>query len=194
MTKAHYEPGRQDRNHRWVWNNYIYDMFHVGYITYLSWLRRDPDYSAYIKRLKAERRADMEARKAERMKSPRRARRTPAQHRVRKVSCETRTDAARRSFRRAVLFSIPKLRKTWSMKRATILTTNENSEKRGQIQNISQQKINTKTPKNAYNLNVGKIVGLNVGKRKLQKAPTNTDYRITKKQYQNSEKRHVFKT
>lgn len=80
------------------------------------------------------------------------------------------------------------------MKRATILTTNENSEKRGQIQNISQQKINTKTPKNAYNLNVGKIVGLNVGKRKLQKAPTNTDYRITKKQYQNSEKRHVFKT
>ncbi|WP_368199869.1 hypothetical protein [Alistipes shahii] len=73
------------------------------------------------------------------------------------------------------------------MKRATILTTNENSEKRGQIQNISQQKINTKTPKNAYNLNVGKIVGLNVGKRKLQKAPTNTDYRITKKQYQNSE-------
>ena len=68
------------------------------------------------------------------------------------------------------------------MKRATILTTNENSEKRGQIQNISQQKINTKTPKNAYNLNVGKIVGLNV------------DYRITKKQYQNSEKRHVFKT
>ena len=75
------------------------------------------------------------------------------------------------------------------MKRATILTTNENSEKRGQIQNISQQKINTKTPKNAYNLNVGKIVGLNVGKRKLQKAPTNTDYRITKKQYQNSEKR-----
>ena len=70
------------------------------------------------------------------------------------------------------------------MKRATILTTNENSEKRGQIQNISQQKINTKTPKNAYNLNVGKIVGLNVGKRKLQKAPTNTDYRITKKQYQ----------
>lgn len=55
------------------------------------------------------------------------------------------------------------------MKRATILTTNENSEKRGQIQNISQQKINTKTPKNAYNLNVGKIVGLNVGKRKLQK-------------------------
>jgi len=67
------------------------------------------------------------------------------------------------------------------MKRATILTTNENSEKRGQIQNISQQKINTKTPKNAYNLNVGKIVGLNVGKRKLQKAPTNTDYRITKK-------------
>ena len=72
------------------------------------------------------------------------------------------------------------------MKRATILTTNENSEKRGQIQNISQQKINTKTPKNAYNLNVGKIVGLNVGKRKLQKAPTNTDYRITKKQYQNS--------
>lgn len=80
------------------------------------------------------------------------------------------------------------------MKRATILTTNENSEKRGQIQNIIQQKINTKTPKNAYNLNVGKIVGLNVGKRKLQKAPTNTDYRITKKQYQNSEKRHVFKT
>ena len=61
-------------------------MFHVGYITYLSWLRRDPDYSAYIKRLKAERRADMEARKAERMKNPRRARRTPAQHRVRKVS------------------------------------------------------------------------------------------------------------
>mgnify|MGYP000083113689 CR=1 FL=1 len=57
-----------------------------GYITYLSWLRRDPDYSAYIKRLKAERRADMEARKAERMKNPRRARRTPAQHRVRKVS------------------------------------------------------------------------------------------------------------
>ena len=79
------------------------------------------------------------------------------------------------------------------MKRATILTTNENSEKRGQIQNISQQKINTKTPKNAYNLNVGKIVGLNVGKRKLQKAPTNTDYRITKKQYQNSEKRLQFK-
>lgn len=79
------------------------------------------------------------------------------------------------------------------MKRATILTTNENSEKRGQIQNISQQKINTKTPKNAYNLNVGKIVGLNVGKRKLQKAPTNTDYRITKKQYQNSEKRHVLR-
>lgn len=36
------------------------------------------------------------------------------------------------------------------MKRATILTTNENSEKRGQIQNISQQKINTKTPKSAY--------------------------------------------
>jgi len=36
VTKAHYEPGRQDRNHRWVWNNYIYDMFHVGYITYLS--------------------------------------------------------------------------------------------------------------------------------------------------------------
>jgi len=66
--------------------SYIYDMFHVGYITYLSWLRRDPDYSAYIKRLKAERRADMEARKAERMKNPRRARRTPAQHRVRKVS------------------------------------------------------------------------------------------------------------
>ena len=32
VTKAHYEPGRQDRNHRWVWNNYIYDMFHVGYI------------------------------------------------------------------------------------------------------------------------------------------------------------------
>lgn len=86
VTKAHYEPGRQDRNHRWVWNNYIYDMFHVGYITYLSWLRRDPDYSAYIKRLKAERRADMEARKAGRMKNPRRARRTPAQHRVRKVS------------------------------------------------------------------------------------------------------------
>lgn len=25
VTKAHYEPGRQDRNHRWVWNNYIYD-------------------------------------------------------------------------------------------------------------------------------------------------------------------------
>lgn len=24
VTKAHYEPGRQDRNHRWVWNNYIY--------------------------------------------------------------------------------------------------------------------------------------------------------------------------
>ena len=86
VTKAHYEPGQQDPNHRWVWNNYIYDMFHVGYITYLSWLRRDPDYSAYIKRLKAERRADMEARKAERMKNPRRARRTPAQHRVRKVS------------------------------------------------------------------------------------------------------------
>lgn len=79
------------------------------------------------------------------------------------------------------------------MKRATILTTNENSEKRGQIQNISQQKSIPKL-QNAYNLNVGKIVGLNVGKRKLQKAPTNTDYRITKKQYQNSEKRHVFKT
>ena len=26
VTKAHYEPGRQDRNHRWVWNNYIYDI------------------------------------------------------------------------------------------------------------------------------------------------------------------------
>ena len=24
VTKAHYEPGRQDRNHRWVWNNYIF--------------------------------------------------------------------------------------------------------------------------------------------------------------------------
>lgn len=27
VTKAHYEPGRQDRNHRWVWNNYIYDHY-----------------------------------------------------------------------------------------------------------------------------------------------------------------------
>ena len=86
VTKAHYEPGRQDRNHRWVWNNYIYDMFHVGYITYLSWLRRDPDYSAYIKRLKAERRADMEARKAERMKNPAGHAEHPRKDRVRKVS------------------------------------------------------------------------------------------------------------
>lgn len=86
VTKAYYEPERQDRNHRWVWRTHIYDMFHVGYITYLSWLRRDPDYSDYIKQLKADRVAEMEARKAERAKNPRRARRTPVQNRVRKVS------------------------------------------------------------------------------------------------------------
>lgn len=34
----------------------------------------------------------------------------------------------------------------------------------------------TKTPKNAYNSNVGKVVGPNVGKRKLQKTPTITPY------------------
>ena len=86
VTKAHYESGRQDRNHRWVWRTQIHEMFHIGYPTYLKWLREDPEYAAYLKQLKAERRADMEARKAERMKNPRRARRTPAQHRVRKVS------------------------------------------------------------------------------------------------------------
>lgn len=86
VTKAHYEPGRQDRNHRWVWRTQIREMFHIGYATYLKWLREDPEYAAYLKQLKADRVAEMEARKAERMKNPRRARRTPAQNRVRKVS------------------------------------------------------------------------------------------------------------
>lgn len=86
VTKTHYEPGRQDRNHRWVWRTKIHDTFHIGYPTYLKWLREDPEYAAYLRQLKADRVADMEARKAERIKNPRSARRTPEQTQVRKVS------------------------------------------------------------------------------------------------------------
>ncbi len=41
ITALHYEPGRQDRCHKWVWRKYIYDQFHVCYITYMRWLREE---------------------------------------------------------------------------------------------------------------------------------------------------------
>lgn len=39
VTEQYYEPGRQDRCCRWVWQKYIRDQFHVEYKTYLQWLR-----------------------------------------------------------------------------------------------------------------------------------------------------------
>lgn len=41
VTAQHYEPGRQDRCYRWVWNKYIKDTFHVEYKTYLHWVRTE---------------------------------------------------------------------------------------------------------------------------------------------------------
>lgn len=39
ITEQYYEPGRQDRCLKWVWRKFIRDEFHVGYATYLRWLR-----------------------------------------------------------------------------------------------------------------------------------------------------------
>lgn len=61
VTKAHYEPGRQDRNHRWVWRTQIYDMFHVEYKTYLGWLRKDLEYMAYMQQVRERQAADEQA-------------------------------------------------------------------------------------------------------------------------------------
>ena len=41
VTELYYEPGRQDRCYRWVWQKYIRDMFHVEYCTYLRWIREE---------------------------------------------------------------------------------------------------------------------------------------------------------
>ena len=41
ITALYYEPGRQDRCHKWVWRKYIYDQFHVCYDTYMRWLREE---------------------------------------------------------------------------------------------------------------------------------------------------------
>lgn len=41
ITALYFEPGRQDRCHRWVWQKYIRDLFHVEYNTYMKWLREE---------------------------------------------------------------------------------------------------------------------------------------------------------
>lgn len=43
ITRQYYEPGRQDRCHRWVWQKHIRDLFHIEYRTYLKWLREERD-------------------------------------------------------------------------------------------------------------------------------------------------------
>ncbi len=49
LADLHYEPGRQDRCYRWVWERYIYPIYHISYNTFMSWVRaeknKDPDAS-----------------------------------------------------------------------------------------------------------------------------------------------------
>ncbi len=75
VAKQYYEPGRQDRNHRCVWDQHIKEAFHIGYATYLHMLKADPEYSEYFRQVKAkqraERLAEMEERKARRTISKR---------------------------------------------------------------------------------------------------------------------------
>lgn len=75
VTKMYYEPGRQDRSHTWIWQTHIHDTFHVCYATYMSWLRSDPEYMAYWKRLLEEYKSDLKEQQAERARNPRRKRR-----------------------------------------------------------------------------------------------------------------------
>lgn len=72
ITKMYYEQGRQDRCHQWVWRKYIYNQFHVGYITYMKWLRDDPEYSDYMKQLREARAVERQALAQERTKNVRR--------------------------------------------------------------------------------------------------------------------------
>lgn len=44
VTEQYYEPGRQDRCYRWVWQKYIRDQFHIEYDTYLRWIRAAKKY------------------------------------------------------------------------------------------------------------------------------------------------------
>lgn len=38
ITAMHYEPGRQDRNFKWVWKHHVQPVYGIGYRTYLSYL------------------------------------------------------------------------------------------------------------------------------------------------------------
>ena len=41
ITKQHYEPGRQDRNYRAVWQHHVFPVIHIRYKTYLKYLKID---------------------------------------------------------------------------------------------------------------------------------------------------------
>ena len=38
ITREHYEPGRQDRNLKWVWRHHIMPLYGIGYRAYLFYL------------------------------------------------------------------------------------------------------------------------------------------------------------
>jgi hypothetical protein len=43
LANQHYEPGRQDRNYRWVWEWHARPLYHVSYNTFMAWVRAERD-------------------------------------------------------------------------------------------------------------------------------------------------------
>jgi hypothetical protein len=41
ITRQHYEPGRQDKNYRAVWQYHVLPKYHIRYKTYLKYLKID---------------------------------------------------------------------------------------------------------------------------------------------------------
>ena len=43
LANLHYEPGRQDRNYKWVWRKYIYPTYNIEYDTFMRWRRAEKE-------------------------------------------------------------------------------------------------------------------------------------------------------
>lgn len=39
IVEQHYEPGRQDKNLKWVWRTHVRPVYGIGYITFLGYLK-----------------------------------------------------------------------------------------------------------------------------------------------------------
>lgn len=41
LANQHYEPGRQDRCYRWVWEHHVRPIYHISYNTFMVWVRAE---------------------------------------------------------------------------------------------------------------------------------------------------------